>query len=115
MTNKFKKYYKPNRPVKGACSKDLWHFYHMLRDDSCITYNFYHEGEEDPAEQVTIWKGNTETSSDVPEYITEEEGKERLYNIIKWYGFDSYRINLQWNYGFGNSVVVDVYRPADIS
>ncbi len=96
----------------GATSKDLWNLYRLLPENSCVTYKFYYDGEDELYDEVSIWKNNNTTSNAVPEYISAKEGKNRLYNLIRKYGFDSYRLKMEWNYGFGgNSVLISVYSP----
>ena len=100
----------PNQ-IYGANARMLWQLLRLIPEESCITINFYLEGARMPEHMINLWKNNHEEYPDDLNYPTFERSKKELYEYIGYYGIDSYRMNLTWNYGFGNSIVIDLFRP----
>ena len=100
----------------GAHAEDLWKLYYMLPEICCVTFKFYEIGSDEVKKEISIWKDNEHKIS-VPNDKDEEksvtisshyEGEKELYAYLGEYGLGPYYLKLEWNYGFGNSVVIEV-------
>lgn len=96
-------YVNPQR--EGACSQDVWKIYNMLPDNTHFTLEFYYDGEfEEPLETISFLKcGNP------LEAATVEDHTDHMKAAFRKYGYQGYRsLQMRWNRGFGNSVLVQV-------
>ena len=97
--------------IYGANARMIWQLLRLIPEESAITINFYLEGARMPEHMINLWKNNHEDYPEDLNYPSFERAKKELYDYIGYYGIDSYRMNLTWNYGFGNSIVIDLFRP----
>ncbi len=87
----------------GCTSRNLWQIYNLLPDKTIVDFEFSYLGDSHPQKTITISKDSEN------ELLMKSQEKE-LYDYIREFGFDNYYIHLQWNFGFGNSVLIDVSR-----
>ncbi len=101
----------------GAYAKDLWNLYRLCPEESCVTFSFYKDMET-LWKEVTLWKNNEmsihlpedrEQGKDALDYPSRTEAERKLYEAIGGFGFGPYRLSLEWNHGFGNSIHLRVY------
>ena len=67
---------------------------------------------------MALWKNNEESlhlpenreqGQDALDYPSRTEAERELYEVIGAFGFGPYRISMNWNHGFGNSIHIQVY------
>ncbi len=97
---------------EGACSKDVWRIYNMLPENTNFSLQFYYvDDTRNALEDISFLKcGNPLEDCTVDDHICQMKDAFR-----KW-GYSGYRqLLMQWNRGFGNSVLVQVvlYRPVE--
>ncbi|MCR5060011.1 MAG: hypothetical protein K6A80_03150 [Saccharofermentans sp.] len=96
----------------GANARTLCRLIDLFPEESCIVLRFFYEGCSEPVKQIQIWKNNHEEYPEELNYPTVERSREELFDFFDEYGHDSYRMTMEWNYGFGNSILINIQRPS---
>ena len=96
----------------GANARTLCRLIDLFPEESCIVLRFFYEGCSEPVKQIQIWKNNHEEYPEELNYPTVERSREELFDFLDEYGHDSYRMTMEWTYGFGNSILINIQRPS---
>ena len=96
----------------GATAKNLWELIKLFPEESCIVLRFFYDDSPEPVKQIRIWKNNHEEYPPKLNYPSAKEAVCELYGFLSVYGLDSYRMTMEWNYGFGNSILINIRRPS---
>ena len=96
----------------GATAKNLWELINLFPEESCIVLRFFYDDSHEPVKQIPIWKMNHEDYPSDLNFPSAEVSRKELYVFLGEYGLDSYRMTMEWNYGFGNSILINIQRPA---
>ena len=104
---------KENKTKNFIDPKTIWKLYYSFGTDSCVHIEFLDEEDNHKLDEVTIWKGNETQYPSELQYPTRTEAENRLYELIGHYALKSRTLDMKCNYGFGLSVHIRVFCPAE--
>ena len=92
--------YRINDEREGAFAYDLKRLYDIFPRNSCVIYQFHDIEDEESFFDLTFFKFE----------ISDKGAKEQIDHFLTGYGKGPFRLHLEWRKGFGNTIIVDVYR-----
>ena len=92
--------YKDYDEREGAFTFDLKRLYDLFPKNSNVIYQFHDSEDEDRFFDLTFFKFE----------CSAKEAKELLDHYLTGYGKGPFRLNVEWRVGFGNTIIIDVYR-----
>ncbi len=100
--------YMTNGLKEGACAKDVWKIYYMVPPETYFTLNLSQGIYDEHIKTIEFYKCGDVVGHN-PDGIRKNERK--LYEALGEFGLDSYsELIVEWRKGFGNNVIVTVYR-----
>lgn len=98
-----------NREQKGVTIWNIIRIFNMLPYSTCFTLKIYSD-QKNLSEEVTVRK---DTENLIEDFFQEnEQNKKHFENILSRYSKTTFsNAKMEWNSGFGNSIVLEVYSP----
>ena len=100
-------------PQFGASARDLWRIYKGHPENSCVDLKFFYDGQKEPVKCFQCIKSNDNThpESYVKGLSDCKDVESKIYQFLGVYGLNQYRLSLNWDFGFGNAVLIRISRP----
>ncbi len=90
---------------EGACAHDVWRFYRSLPENTYFDLYFINALTGVELENIGFAKdGSTDYEWSVEDY------EQQMKDAFRRWGYEDYRsVKIQWNKGFGNSVMLCIF------
>ena len=92
--------YRINDEREGAFAYDLKRLYDIFPRNSNVIYQFHDSENEEKFFELTFFKYE----------VSDKEAKEQIDHFLTGYGKGPFRIHLEWRNGFGNTIIIDVFK-----